>query len=304
MIHCVILAGGSGSRLWPESNSARPKQFMKFDGEQTMLTATVKRLERLVFPENILIATCESYVPLVYESWPGISPNQILVEPVQRNTAPCIGLAAIRLLRNDPDATMIVLPADQVIGDVQTFCDTLRYATNLVKEDPQRLVTIGVTPTFASTSFGYIEKAEVIGNSELERICDSHSQNGVTAYKVKRFHEKPTKETAEKYIDSGNFAWNAGIFIWKARTVLDMFRRYEPELGERLDKIADSVTKNDFPEILNREFSEMKKISIDYAVLEKADNIVTVDGNFGWDDVGTWSSLQRIYASEKDENEN
>ncbi len=295
MLHSILMAGGSGTRLWPESRRDRPKQFLKLYGDQTLLATTVRRVEPLIPLERQLIVTGQSMVPLVYESFPGLDPNRILAEPVGRNTAPCIGLAAVRVLRDDPDATMVVLPADQVVRQEQLFRDTLRFAAELVEEEPSRLITLGIKPTFPSSSYGYIERNETISGPIAEKWKDR-----IGAYSVERFHEKPDRVQAEEFLATGRFSWNAGIFVWKARTILDQLRRFEPEIAQRLDTIASNVIESDFPEILEREFGAMKKISIDYAVLERADNILVLDATFDWDDVGTWTSLDRIHVGKHD----
>ena len=295
MLHAIILAGGVGTRLWPESSKCRPKQFLKLFGDQTLLEATVKRVEPFIPCQRQLIVTGQSMVPLVYESFPGLDPNRILAEPIGRNTAPSIGLAAVRVLRDDPDAIMLVLPADQIITQEQLFRETVRFAVELVEEEPSRLVTLGITPTFPSSSYGYIEQNEPFAGPVAEKWSGR-----ISAFSVKRFHEKPDIATAEEFLATGRFRWNAGIFVWKARTILEQLKRFEPEIASRLDTIASSVICGDFPDILCREFAAMKKISIDYAVLEQAENILVLDANFGWDDLGTWSALDRIHADKHD----
>ena len=290
MLHAVFLAGGVGKRLWPESSERRPKQFLKLLGDQTLLETTAERIEPMIPRERQLIVTGQSMVPLVYESFPGLDLNRIVAEPVGRNTASSIGLAAIRVLRDDPDATMVVLPADQVIRQEQLFRETIRFAAKLVEEEPGRLITLGIKPTFPASGYGYIE--------QNERITGPNDR--FEAFSVKRFHEKPDRSQAEEFLASGQFCWNAGIFVWKARTILEQLRHHEPEIADRLDTIASSVIRGDFPEILEREFAAMKKISIDYAVLERAENILVLNAEFDWDDVGTWTALDRIHAGKHD----
>jgi len=295
MLHAVFLAGGVGKRLWPESSEHRPKQFLKLLDDQTLLETTVKRVEPMIPSERQLIVTGQSMVPLVYESFPGLDPKRILTEPLGRNTAPSIGLAAIRLLRDDPNATMVVLPADQVIRQEQLFREAIRFAAELVEEEPSRLVTLGIKPTFPACAYGYIEQNERITGPVAEKWCDH-----LEAFSIKQFHEKPDRTKAEEFFATGCFRWNAGIFVWKARTILEQLRRHEPEIADRLDTIASSVIRGDFPEILEREFTAMKKISIDYAVLERAENILVLDAKFDWDDVGTWTALDRIHSGKHD----
>ena len=295
MLHTVIIAGGSGTRLWPESREAKAKQFLSFETDQTMIGATACRLDPLVPMDRVCVVTGRSMVENVRESLPGLAADRILGEPAARNTAPCIGWAAVKLLHDDPDTTMIVLPADHIIRPEDVFRNTLQFAAELVDEAPERLVTLGITPTFPSTSYGYIQR-----NERLDSPIADRWRSLTTAYRVVRFHEKPPVETAEKFLAAGNFGWNAGIFVWKAKTVLDLLRRYEPEIAERLDRIAQSIGTPNEVAVLDEKFPLIKKISIDYAVMERADSIVMLETAFDWDDVGTWCSLDRIYAGQHD----
>ncbi|MGL6226524.1 MAG: mannose-1-phosphate guanylyltransferase [Thermoguttaceae bacterium] len=304
MLHAVVLAGGAGSRLWPESQADRPKQFLRLFGQETLIANTVQRISSIVPQDRVLFATRDSFVPLLRESFPTLSPQQLLLEPVARNTAPCIGLAAIRLLRDDPDATMIVLPSDQRIEPESEFCRILRFAGQQVEESPNRLVTLGVRPRFPSTAYGYIERGQPVAEkqklSEQSSVCEKR-QSPIRMYQVQQFHEKPVLNWATEFVESGRFFWNAGIFIWKARTILEEIRTWGPDLGERLDRIAKQVVSPQFPSILAKEFQEMKSISIDYAVLEHSSNVFVIETDFDWDDVGTWSSLARVYTDCEDE---
>lgn len=299
MLHAVILAGGSGTRLWPESRAARAKQFLAFQAERSLLETTVRRLEPLGADLDIRILGGRAMAGQIEAAMPDFPKRKILAEPSARNTAPCIGWAAVKLLADDPDATMIVLPSDHVVSPESVFCDTLRMAADLVDEDPRRLVTLGIEPTYPSTSYGYIQRGAALESPVAEKW------SGLTAsHEVVRFHEKPALEKAVKFLALGDFAWNAGMFVWKAKTLLELLRRFEPEIGEALDRIAESIG-TDREEIVTEErFEAMKRISIDYAVLERAESIVMLRARFSWDDVGTWCSLDRLYADEHDENGN
>ncbi len=299
MLHAVIIAGGSGTRLWPESRAAKAKQFLSFESGRTMIAATVDRLNPLVPENRVLIVTGRSMVPNVKESLPNLAAENILGEPAARNTAPCIGLAAVRLLHDDPEATMIVLPADHIIRPEKVFRDSLQFAAELVEENPERLITLGIKPTFPSTSYGYIQRSEPLRSDVTEKW-----RSLTSAFDVVRFHEKPPIETARKFLDAGNFAWNAGIFVWKAKTVVELLRRFEPEVAGPLDKIAAAIGTDRYENVLDEQFPLMKKISVDYAVMERASSIVVVEATFDWDDVGTWCSLDRIYADQKDSDGN
>lgn len=299
MLHVIVMAGGRGTRLWPESVWERPKQFLALKNGRPLIRDAAESLGDLVPQDRVWVVTGKSMVPLVHESIPWLAENNVIVEPVGRNTAPCIGLAAISLLQSDPDAVMIVLSADHIIEPQSVFCDTIRFAADLIEESPERLVTLAVPPTNAATSYGYIEHAEKIDSP----VCQKWS-NFATAYEVARFHEKPDKKTAEKFLQTGRFAWNAGIFVWKASRIFELIAKYQPEMARSLGKIAKSFETNDYATVLKKEFEETKGISIDYAVLEKTDSLVTIDVPFRWDDVGTWQALDRIHLGKHDKSGN
>ena len=291
------MAGGSGTRLWPESRRDRPKQLLNLQGDRTMIQATVDRLGDLVAPEQVLIATTEGLADKIQAQLPELPRGTILCEPQPRNTAPCIGLAAVRIVREDPDAVMAVMPADHVIRPAEVFRDAIRFAAALVEENPDRLITFGIRPSYPSAGFGYIERGE-----PLEPPGQAPPDQPPPAYGVKQFHEKPSLELAGQYVDAGRFYWNAGIFLWKAQTSLDALGRFEPEIFRRLDKIARSAAAPDFAEVLECEFSAMPKISIDYAVMERAEEVAVVEAPFEWDDVGGWRALERLRQVDADGN--
>lgn len=299
MLHAVILAGGSGTRLWPESRESKAKQFLSFESGRSLLQSTADRLAGLISNDRIWILTTVSMKDQVRTTLPTLSDSQILTEPAPRNTAPCIGLAAAKLLKSDPDATMIVLPSDHVIRPDSVFCDTLHYAADLIAESPESLITLGIKPTFPSTSYGYIER-----NDALKTPTTEQWKHLTTACRVARFHEKPDAETASEFLETGRFAWNAGIFVWKAQTIFDLLRQFEPEIGRHLDAIFQAIGTPEENSVIQEHFSEMKKISIDYAVLERAQSIVVLEATFSWDDVGTWCSLDRLYPDEHDKDGN
>ena len=286
MLHAVIMAGGSGTRLWPESRAERPKQLLRIQAERSMLQQSVDRLGDLVPPERILIATTEQLAGRAHDQLSQLPREAILAEPCPRNTAPCIGLAAIRLLREDPEAVMAVMPADQVIEPAERFQAAIGLAEGLVNEDPRRLITFGIRPTYPSQGFGYIEQGEPPEtgiSSPLARVnC------------VARFHEKPDAETAARYITAGNYLWNAGIFIWKAATILEALARYEPAMHDHLQAIAAAAERPDSADVLRREFAAMDKKPIDRAVMERTTEAVVIEAPFDWDDVGSWRALERL----------
>ncbi len=277
----VIMAGGRGERFWPKSRNSMPKQFLSLttDGE-TMIQKTVNRLKGLVAPEDVFIVTNASYAKLVKKQITQIPEENILLEPAARNTAPCIGLAASVIRKKYGDAIMMVLPSDHLIKFNRMFLDTLKTAAS-VAESGSSLVTIGITPTYPETGYGYINFS-----------TDESSDTG--AYNVKRFVEKPNIELAKEYVSSGEYLWNSGMFVWKASSILMNLDKFLPDMTEGLNKIADCFGDEGFNTTLSEIFPSFRSESIDFGVMEKASDVYTIPGNFGWDDVGNWLALERI----------
>lgn len=281
-ITAVIMAGGKGERFWPQSRADRPKQFLSLtnDGE-TMIQKTVNRLSGIVEPEDIFVVTNKQYFHLVREQLPDLSEENIIAEPASRNTAPCIGLAAgIIEKRYGEDTVMLVLPSDHEIKLASMFKDTLMQAVN-VAERNGNLVTIGIPPTYPETGYGYIN---FDGNKDAE--------NG--AYKVIRFVEKPDVEKAKRYVNSGEYLWNSGMFVWKTSSILGNIQKYLPDMYEILKSIINSYGTETYEQELEKTFPLIKGESIDFGVMEKAGDIFTIPGSFGWDDVGSWLAMERI----------
>jgi mannose-1-phosphate guanylyltransferase len=290
MDYAVIMAGGIGSRFWPASRKERPKQFLDVFGDGTLIQNTVARLQGLIPPERCLIVTHDRYVEQTRKQLPAVPDENILAEPISRNTAPCITYAATTLADRDPDATMVVLPADHVIGNVERFHETLEVALEAA-QDPDALVTIGIEPTYPATGYGYIQY-----DSE-----ESDENEDLQAYPVRTFAEKPDQSTAERFIDSGDFLWNSGMFIWRADTILEQVERHLPDAHnafEPVRKAGDGVDE----ETLTQAFQDSPRISIDYGVMEQADTVYVVPGSFEWNDVGDWRAVYDL--SEKDEHGN
>ena len=291
MLHAVIMAGGAGTRFWPLSRAATPKQLLRLSGPRTMIQSTVDRLEGLVSPQQVLIVTNRSLVEPIHTQLPELEARQILGEPCKRDTAPCIGLAAVLLSASDNDATMVVMPADHLIQPADVFRAAIQNGVALVEQQPSRIVTFGIKPTFPSETFGYIERGPALPGS-----------NGTAAYQVARFREKPARTVAEEYLAAGNFYWNSGIFIWKAETVLAALAEYEPDMHAALMTIAAEIGGAGFEARLDREFSAIRPKSIDFAVLERYPEVVMLEAPFEWDDVGSWQALARSQAPSTDGN--
>ncbi len=292
MLHAVIMAGGSGTRFWPESREARPKQLLRLTGERSMLQSTVDRLSGLVSDDRILVVTGRGIAAAVSEQLPQLKPNQILAEPCRRDTAPCIGWAALAVAQHDPDATLVVLPSDHVIEPVAEFRRAVEHAVRLIEAEPDRIVTFGIKPTYPAAIYGYIERGEAISGDTA----------APASFRAVRFREKPQVETAREYLAAGTFYWNSGIFVWKARTILDALAKQQPAMLEHLERIVKSSTTNDAAAVLEREFTAIRGISIDYAVLEQATNIVVVEAPFTWDDVGSWQAIARLRGTDEQGN--
>lgn len=293
----VIIAGGKGTRFWPLSRAERPKQLLKILSRKSLIQETVERLEPLCGRSRILIVTVADQLAALRKELVRLSGKNFLAEPEGKNTAPCIGLAALEALRRGGDPVMIVLPADHWVADVKKFRRTLGAAVDLADETGQ-LVTIGIRPDYPETGYGYIVKGPAIDN-----------KGEAGAFRVERFTEKPDLETARRLLSEGSL-WNSGIFVWRAKTLLDSLRRYQPAISEALDAIAEkavgkSAARPFLRSAIARAYRNMPNISIDYAVLEKAGSegkVLTLEGDFGWSDVGSWAAVHRLMSKDPDGN--
>ncbi len=277
--YALVLAGGSGTRFWPLSRKSTPKQLLRLFNESTLLEETLHRLEGLLPPENILILTNEEQEQAVRELLPNHPPENIYAEPAKRDTAAAIALGVGLVAARDSGATMAVLPADHLIKDRSTFQSDLRAAAEAAEQSGD-LVTIGIKPTWACPGFGYIEKGAKTSGS------------GHEMFEVVRFREKPAADLAESFVRSGNFFWNAGIFIWTVKAILTELNRHAPNLGEFVSAVRHSV---DLTKFLQKRFPSLPKISIDYAVMEKAGRVLVKPAAFDWDDVGSWTAVAKYF---------
>ena len=276
----LIMAGGRGERFWPKSRKNLPKQFLSLtDDGKTMIQLTVERILPLVKLKDIFIATNKAYRELVLEQIPGLPEENILCEPIGRNTAPCIGLGAIHIAQKYDDSIMFVLPSDHLIKFTNMFLKTLETGAD-VAENNTNLVTIGITPDYPETGYGYIK-------------FDPRRTEG-QAYAVERFVEKPSLEVAKEYLSTEEYLWNSGMFIWKVSSILKNMQKLMPDTYESLIKIKEAIGTPQQDFILEKEFHNMQSQSIDYGLMEKADNIYILPGTFGWDDVGSWLAVERI----------
>ncbi len=284
----LIMAGGRGERFWPKSRKQLPKQFLSLtDDGKTMIQLTVERILPLVEAEDIYIATNRDYLPLVREQLPNVPEANVICEPVGRNTAPCIALAAALISAKYEDALMMVLPSDHLIRYSSMYQSTLRDACEVAERD-QNLVTVGITPDHPETGYGYIKFTN--------RLTDSR------AFPVERFVEKPSLEKAKEYLAEDDYLWNSGMFLWKISTILSRFAELMPEVYHGVMEIKEAYVNGNYEETLGTVFPTFPSISIDYGVMEKSGNIYTLPGTFGWDDVGSWLAVERIKKSNESGN--
>ena len=285
--HVVIMAGGVGSRFWPISTPEFPKQFVDVLGYgKTMIQMTVERFITVCPMSNFWVVTSADYVDIVRAQLPELPEGNILSEPCARNTAPCIAYACWKIRQKHPDANVVVTPADALVTDVEEFRRIIAQALDFAAGG-ERIVTLGIRPTRPETGYGYIA-AESMGEDSI--------------VKVESFREKPCLEVAQQYLAAGNYFWNAGIFVWNVKTIVDSIRRFTPQLAEKMDKMSEAFYSASEADVVGRIFPTCEKISIDYAVMEKADYIYTYPSDFGWSDVGTWGSLWTLLPHDESGN--
>jgi mannose-1-phosphate guanylyltransferase len=285
--YALIMAGGAGTRLWPLSREKRPKPLLPLvDDERSMIQMSVERLEPLFPKDHILIVAGVDHIPLIQEQLPGLPAENFIVEPVGRDSAPAAGLGTIHIRHRDPEAVIAVLTADHYIANEEGFRSVLGAAAEVAGEG--MIATLGITPTYPSAAFGYIEQGELIKTISGVDICQ-----------LKRFIEKPDETTAEMFLAAGNYSWNAGMFIWGASRVMDEFALHAPELAEKLESLASAIGTPGYDALLAELWPQMKKISIDYALMEHIhDRIVVIPANIGWNDIGNFEALYDILSDD------
>lgn len=285
--YAILMAGGVGSRFWPVSTTEFPKQFHDMLGSgETLIQKTFNRLAKLIPSENILILTNEKYNDLVLEQLPMVKKEQILLEPAMRNTAPCILYASLKIQKQNPNAVMIVAPSDHWIEDETAFATDLEKCFDFCQKE-NALMTLGIQPTFPNTGFGYIE-------------YNKEDENSIK--KVNQFREKPDYETAKSFLEQGNFLWNGGIFIWSAKSISEAFEKFQPQMNALFQKGMESYNTSSEKQFINDNYANAENISIDYAIMEKANNVYVLPATFDWNDLGTWGQLHE--KLDKDENNN
>lgn len=280
--HLVIMAGGVGSRFWPMSTAEKPKQFIDVLGVgKTLIQLTVERFGNLVSPENVWVVTNQNYAETVRQQLPDIPEGNVLCEPCRRNTAPCIAYVCWRIKSRDPKANIVVTPSDHIVMDKQEFQKVIGECIKFTA-DTDAIVTLGMKPTRPETGYGYIQAS--LSASSLRN-------KGIV--RVDSFREKPDLETAKTYISQNNYFWNAGIFVWNVNTIVNAFRIYQPAMAKIFESIFDVYGTPEEQETINRVFPECENISVDYAIMEKAEEIFVYPANFGWSDLGSWGSLHQ-----------
>lgn len=289
-MYAAIIAGGSGTRLWPKSRQDKPKQFQSLYSDNTMLQDTVNRLENLIPRDNIFIIANQAHEGIIKEQLPWLNADNFVGEPVGKDTAPAVGIMATLIHRKDPDAIILVSPADHVILKEKTFLRYLEVAEQVASEG-ENVVTIGIKPTAPETGYGYIQMSE------------NHRQmDDVDVHEVISFKEKPDVKTAEEYLSSWHYVWNSGMFVWSAKTVLNLFRDHAPDIYKLLMRYDSVIGSPEESKVFDQIYDAFPRISVDYAILEHAKSIFVIPASIGWSDLGSWASLHEV--KEPDENGN
>ena len=289
MLCALIMAGGKGERFWPLSTDEKPKQFLRLLGNESMIQMTVRRISSLIPMERIFVVTGKRYVNLLKSQLPRLPERNIIVEPVGKNTAPCIALSAFVINKYYKDSSMVVLPSDHLIADESSFINAVNAAYNFVEDRKSAVVTIGMKPSRPETGYGYIKCSDSV------KILD-----GFEVKKVEKFVEKPDEKTANRYVEDGHYLWNGGMFIWRTDTILGLMKKYQNNTYSVLKEVA-VTSRESYEEELEKKYKLVDDISVDYGIMEKAVDIYVIPADFGWDDVGSWQSVER-YMEKDDKN--
>ncbi|MBD3180311.1 MAG: NTP transferase domain-containing protein, partial [Candidatus Latescibacteria bacterium] len=284
-MYAVILAGGKGRRFWPASSEKRPKQFLSIAGERSMLSITYERLSSFIPPEKIILITVEDQIELARKELPDLPSCNLVAEPSGRNTAPALALAALMVRERSGDEPLLACPADHLITERDNFTDLAVRASGFAA-DSEILITFGIKPEYAATGYGYIESGGEINGG------------GGNILEVRRFHEKPERDLAEDYIRRGGFFWNSGIFVWRPSVFLQAWEVYLPSGSQPLREIAGSIGKPEMTRVIKKNYPRLPAISVDYGILEKAENVAVIPGELGWNDVGSWDALYDIHEAD------
>ncbi len=297
--YAIIMAGGIGTRFWPKGRAKLPKQFLKIGSDSdTMIQKTVKRLDGMIHHTKIFIVTNINYKALVKKQLPHIPEENIICEPFGKNTAPCIALACLYIKQFNPEAGVFVIPSDHIVNNVKDYQNVVKSGLSFVKENGG-IVTLGISPTKPETGYGYIQFDSDI-STEVSPAGNSDYSD--TVYKVKTFAEKPTLEVAKAFLESGDFLWNSGMFIFRIDTMMEEFKNNLPEINAEMIALEEKLYDKEFPKLLEEAYSQIKGISIDYGIMEKSSQVYTIRSYFDWSDVGSWDEIYNM--KQKDENGN
>jgi len=288
-VFAVILAGGRGQRFWPASNSKKPKQYLSITGDRSMLSVTYRRLASFIPPEKIIVITVREQIEIARDELPDLPGENFIAEPDGRNTAPALALGALAVMERSDDEPMLTCPADHLISREDNFRSLAEQASRFAERE-NVFITFGIMPEYPATGYGYIEAGDPLEDGELNVL------------RVVRFHEKPDRETAQNYLSRGGFYWNSGIFLWRPSVFLEGWSEYLPSGSEPLRIISESVGNPELEKVIEDQYPRMPSISVDYGILEKADNVAVVPADLGWNDVGSWDSLYDIHGGNGNNN--
>src|SRR5258708_2720167 len=287
MLHAMIMAGGGGTRFWPRSRQKRPKQFLTLTCDRSLMQMALHRIESQVPPERSWVLPAVSHREKVEKQLPSLPADRIRGDACGRDTAACLGLGAALIARQDPNAVMLVMPADHVIEPMQEFRRAAHVAEQMAEEHPTALITFGIPPTHPATGYGYIQRGQEVANRQ-----------GISVFQVLGFREKPNHDLAERFVASGDYFWNSGIFVWKAATILRALQDRQPQIHGAVQRIAEAWRTPEREAVLKREYEGLSRISIDFAVMEQAKEVQVVQAPFRWDDVGSWLALERMHPQD------